>query len=73
MVSLALFRGFKVRTASGDAVHLPTRKTQALLAYVAGLILRVEPEAKGPTTGTCRTPWTSCRPRGSIRPRNAIA
>ena len=35
MVSLALFGGFKVRTASGDAIHLPTRKTQALLAYLA--------------------------------------
>jgi len=34
-VSLALFGGFKLRTASGDAIHLPTRKTQALLAYLA--------------------------------------
>lgn len=34
-VSLALFGGFKLRTASGDPIHLPTRKAQALLAYLA--------------------------------------
>ena len=47
MVSLALFGGFKVRTASGDAIHLPPRKTQALLAYVAGLMFGLSRKLKG--------------------------
>lgn len=34
-VSVTMFGGFRIRTASGGAVSLPTRKAQALLAYLA--------------------------------------
>src|SRR5712691_11976296 len=46
MVSLTLFGGFKVRTASGDTIHLPTRKTQALLAYLAIRLGEEQPRDK---------------------------
>jgi len=35
LVSLSLLGGFELRLPSGIAVHLPTRKAQALLAYLA--------------------------------------
>ena len=45
-VSLALFGSFKLRTASGATIHLPTRKTQALLAYLATRLGNEQPRDK---------------------------
>jgi DNA-binding SARP family transcriptional activator len=46
VVSLVLFGGFKLRTASGDAIHLPTRKAQGLLAYLATCLGDEQPRDK---------------------------